>query len=381
MLILIFGVLLVIAVLFSERARTTVLSSSVLFLSGGIALGATGLGWLSVSSSETLRLSSEIALFTILFVDGAQLGWGQITAAWRLPGRALLVGLPLTLAAIAAAAHWILGIAWMPAFLLGAVLSPTDPVMVRTLLEQEAVPARLRNLLSVESGLNDGLVLPPIAVLLAILGGQAAEPLRSTLEAVGGIAIGVAAAALAMIERVRWLQVSETYRPLFGIAIACTAFGVCSVTGANELLAAYSAGIALATLRSDLAQSLVRIGEPLTEAVKLAALLVFGAALSLQFDLVVIGFAAAALLAARPVALLLAFLGGGLDRKEWLTAAWFGPKGFSSILYGALILTSNVADAPRLYRIIGLVVTLSIVAHSSTDSLVARAFRRAEEKG
>jgi sodium/hydrogen antiporter len=73
-------------------------------------------------------------------------------------------------------------------------------------------------------------------------------------------------------------------------------------------------------------------------------------------------------------------LGGGLDRKEWLTAAWFGPKGFSSILYGALVLTSNIADAHRLYRVIGLVVTLSIVAHSSTDSLVARAFRRAEEK-
>ena len=83
--ILVFGVLLVIAVLFSERARTTVLSSSVLFLSGGIAFGATGLGWVSVSSSETLRLSSEIALFTILFTDGAQLGWGQITVAWRLP--------------------------------------------------------------------------------------------------------------------------------------------------------------------------------------------------------------------------------------------------------------------------------------------------------
>ena len=143
------------------------------------------------------------------------------------------------------------------------MLSPTDPAMVRALLEQEAVPTRLRNLLSVESGLNDGLVLPPIAVLLAILGGRAAEPFRSTLEAVGGIVIGVAAAALAMIG---------------------------------------------------------------------------------------------------------------------LTAAWFGPKGFSSILYGALVLTSNIADAHRLYQIIGLVVTLSIVALLD-DALVARAFRRAKEKG
>lgn len=376
-LVLIFGVLLLVAVLISERARTTVLSTSVLFLVAGIAVGNTGLGWVTFPAwQDVLGRAAEIALFTILFVDGSQLGCREIAEAWHLPGRALLVGIPLTIAAIAVAAHWILGLAWLPSLLLGAVLSPTDPVMTRAILEHDAVPLKLRRLLSVESGLNDGLALPPITVLLAMLGARDAYPLRGVVEAVGGIAIGVAVSAAVAVERLRWFEIAEGYRPLVGFAIACTVFGICQLTGGNEFLAAYAAGVTLTSIREDLATAFVRVGEPISEAIKLAALLVFGATLSLRLDPTTLIFAAVALLVARPVALLFAFLGGGLSRLEWAAAAWFGPKGFASMLYAALVLQSNVPDAARLYAVIGLVVTLSIIAHSSTDTLVARAFGR-----
>ena len=381
-LTLAFGVLLLLAVLISERARTTVLSTSVLFVGAGLALGNSCLGWVELDpAQDVLGRVAHIALFTILFVDGAHLGSREIARAWRLPGRALLLGLPLTIAAIAVAAHWVLDLGWLPALLLGAVLSPTDPVMVRSILEHEAVPLRLRRLLTVESGLNDGLALPPIIILLASLGVRGAQPWLGVAEAVGGVAVGIAIAMLVMLERTRWLAIADTYRPIVGIAVGITVFGVCRLTGANELLAAFAAGVTLASLRRDLATAFTRVGEPLSEAVKLAALLVFGASLTLTLDTTALVFAALVLVVARPVALLLAFFGGGLSRTEWCAAAWFGPKGFASMLYAAIVLHSGIADAHRMYGIIGLVVTLSIVAHSSTDTLVARAFGRDRHAG
>ena len=92
-------------------------------------------------------------------------------AAWRLPGRALLLGLPLTLALTAVFAHYIAGLPWLESFLLGAILAPTDPVFAAAIVGREEVPGRLRHLLNVESGVNDGLALPIVLVLLAATGG------------------------------------------------------------------------------------------------------------------------------------------------------------------------------------------------------------------
>lgn len=376
-LALVFGVLLIVAVLISERARTTVLSTSVLFLVVGLVLGS---GWVPGPtlhpSSSALATAAELALFTILFVDGAQLGGGEIAKAWRLPGRALLFGLPLTIGVIAVAAHFLLDIGWLVALLLGAVLSPTDPVMVRTILEHEAVPVRLRRLLSVESGLNDGLALPPIIVLLALLGVSSAHPVMTVGEVVAGIAIGILVGLVAIFERARWLAIAESHRPLLGVGIAFAVFAICGLVHANNLLAAFAAGVTLASINGDLAKAFEQIGEPLSEAVKLATLLVFGATMSLDLSFGALAFAVVTLLAARPVALALAFLGHGMPRKEWVAAAWFGPKGFASLLYAALVVASGIPQGTRLYHIVGLVVLLSIVAHSSTDSLVARSFAR-----
>ncbi len=375
----VFGVFLVVAVLLSERARTTVLSSSVMFLVAGIIIGSSWLPWHeSAPTHEVLAPVAKLALFVVLFVDGAQLDGRDIARAWRLPGRALLLGLPLTVGLIAIAAHFLLGVGWLVALLVGAVLSPTDPVMVRTILAHEAVPERLRRLLSVESGLNDGLALPPIIVLLAMLGVASAHPLFALLEAVGGLAIGVGIAMLSRLEGVRGLASSETYRPLMGIAIGTLIFGVCELTHANELLAAFAAGVTLATVRGDLARTFVQTGEPMSEAIKLAVLLLFGASLTFDFELSHIVLAGLTVIAARPIALLLAFIGGGLTRKEWLVAAWFGPKGFASLLYAALVVSAGVPDAEALYHVVGFVVAVSIVAHSSTDALVARTFTSAE---
>lgn len=135
MLLLSFAVLLLVAMLVSERAHRTVLSTAVLFLVGGFVLGDGVLGVVDVEAGDPLVSTlAELALFSVLFTDGMRVGIRDLRRAWRLPGRALLLGLPLTLAVTAVLAHYLVGLPWLEAFLLGAVLAPTDPVFAAAIV-------------------------------------------------------------------------------------------------------------------------------------------------------------------------------------------------------------------------------------------------------
>jgi NhaP-type Na+/H+ or K+/H+ antiporter len=81
-----------------------------------------------------------------------------------------------------------------------------------------------------------------------------------------------------------------------------------------------------------------------------------------------------AILLVRPASLLLSLLGTALSRRERLVAAWFGPKGFASVVYGLLVLRSGIPQAEEAFTLVAVCIAVSIVAHSSTDVPIARAF-------
>ena len=150
-LLLIFAVTLLIAVLISDIAEKSVLSSAVLFLIAGFLAGRGILGLVPELEPGLLERLSEVALFSILFTDGMRTGgMRSIINSWRLPGRALLIGMPLTIVGIAVVARLMLGVNWVPAFLIAAVLSPTDPVFVSAIFRFEAIPERIKRLLNIE---------------------------------------------------------------------------------------------------------------------------------------------------------------------------------------------------------------------------------------
>jgi NhaP-type Na+/H+ or K+/H+ antiporter len=89
-------------------------------------------------------------------------------------------------------------------------------------------------------------------------------------------------------------------------------------------------------------------------------------------------FAVVALVAVRPVALLISLAGSGMALREQAAAMWFGPKGFASVVYGLVVLDSGIGDAILLFHLIAVTIAVSIIAHSSTDVLVARQFQEEE---
>jgi NhaP-type Na+/H+ or K+/H+ antiporter len=380
--VFVYAVTLLVAVLVSRLAERTILSTALLFLVGGFVAGGGLLHVVEVTvENRVVARLVELALFTVLFTDGLRTGIGDLASAWRLPGRTLLFGLPLTLAVIAVLAVVVAGLPWLEALLVGAALSATDPVLAAALVGREEVPQRLRHLLNVESGLNDGLALPIVLVLLAVLGGRHSSPASLGLEAVLGLALGAALPwAAARLEASRFFGAAPPYDRLAGFAIGLLLYATATLTQANPFLAAFAGGVTLASAAPAMRAAFHEFGEVLAELLKLAALLVFGALMSWRFlaelswwDYL---FAALVLFAARPAALAIALAGSQLDRREWVAAAWFGPKGFASVVYGLLVLDAGVPDADRIFHLIALVTILSIVAHSSTDVLVARWFER-----
>lgn len=381
MLLLCFAVTLLLAVLVSALAKRTILSTAVLFLAAGFLLGVDSTGVLSLTADAPIvGTLAELALFAVLFTDGMRVGWADLRSAWRLPGRALGWGLPLTLAITAVAAHFVTGLGWAESLLIGAILAPTDPVFASALVGNDKVPARLRHLLNVESGVNDGLALPFVIVFLAVAAGSDDLHLGElALEVSGGLAIGVLIPVVAiLLERSRFFSASPAYEPLNGFAIGLLVLAAGKATHANLFLAAFAAGITVATFGPRQRAAFEHFGENIAELFKLAALLVFGALISPAFLAGISWqgwiFAVLAIFAARPLALWVSFLRSGLDLREQAAAMWFGPKGFASVVYGLLVLESGITEADVIFHLVALTIVLSIVLHSSTDVVVARAF-------
>ena len=323
---------------------------------------------------------ADLALFTVLFTDGQRASLPALRETWRLSGRALGLGMPLTMLGIALAAHFVVGLDWITAFLIGAILSPTDPVFASALVGRSDVPLRLRRLLNVESGLNDGLALPFVLIFLATARHEESQLRQVAVELVLGLAIGAAiAAAVALLWRLDIFTAEPRLQPLGPVAIAIAVYGTCHLTHANPYLAAFAAGSTLATLDHVTAESFEPFGDLLSELTKFAALLVFGALITperltslswVQWLLPVI-----AILLVRPAALLLSLLWSHMPAQERLTAAWFGPKGFASVVYGLLALQSGIPDSDLVFDLVAATIALSIVLHSTTDVPVAKMLR------
>ncbi|HTU35145.1 MAG TPA: cation:proton antiporter [Candidatus Acidoferrum sp.] len=381
-LLLAFAITLVIAVLISGIAEETVLSVAVLFLVCGFLLGRGVFGRIPTINPKLLQTIAEVALFSVLFTDGMRTGGlRNLAKEWALPSRALFIGMPLTIAGIAVLAHYMAHLQWTLAFLIGAALSPTDPVFVSAIFRFKAVSDKVKHLLNVESGLNDGLSLSVVIVLLAYAGLKGPGFYSLTGMPTGlAIGFGIPLAGL-MLEKTRFFRAAGVFHPLNGFALGLLVLAVSYVTGANLFLAGFGAGISVATFGPSFSESFQEFGELVTELLKLAALLVFGVAIAPQFFKLLpameYGFIVLAVFVVRMLAIWLSMIGSGLTRRQTLLTGWFGPKGFASVVYGILIFRSGMYHAADL---VAVAVTASIVVYSSTDVLLGKWFEKRARK-
>src|SRR3954447_14467644 len=240
--VLLVGAVLVVAAGLSGWLHGTVLSISVLAVAAGVLLSVADV--LSVDPGDTGLLEViELALVLTLFTDGLVAERELVQKQWRKPARALVVAMPITGGLLALLAHALFDLSWAEAFLLGAVLSPTDPVVTSTVVTSQRVPAVVRHTLNLESGLNDGLALPFVLVLMAVAttGVDAGdEALTQVGETFAGAAIGLvlAYAGGKALDHLPGERIAPQYEGVYGLGLALLSFGFAEVTFGNGLIAA-----------------------------------------------------------------------------------------------------------------------------------------------
>ena len=376
------GAVLAVAAALSGVMHGTVLSTSVLAVAAGVVLSLTGTVSVDPGSSELVHLI-ELALVFTLFSDALVAERELVTGHWRKPARALAVAMPVTGVLLALAAKLLFGdgVTWPEAFLLGAVLAPTDPVVSSTLVNSERVPALIRHTLNLESGLNDGLALPFVLILLSVsaAGGEpGSEALTQLGETVSGAGIGLVVAFVGgrVLDHVPGGRITANYEGVYGLGLALLAFGVAETTFGNGLIAAFVAGIGLALAERDLPEAFGQFNENVSAVFQVVTFLLFGALIvSTGYEgsvLALAAFVAFALLVARPAAVMAAFKGSDLPGEQRLFVAWFGPKGVASMLFALFVLNSGAPDRTLVFDIASFTILASILAHGLTDTVGAK---------
>jgi len=383
--LLLIGLLLGIGAGLSGWLHGTVLSISVLSVLAGIALSLGDL--ISVEpDAEVILYTVSIALVLTLFADGLLVENELLRRHWSPPARALVIAMPGTLVLLAVVAHALFPeLSWAESFLLGAVLSPTDPVVTSAVVTAKRIPAAVRHTLNLESGLNDGLALPFVLFFL-VLATHADSPGTEALgllgEAAFGAVIGVGLALLGgrLLRSLPGPGLTRKYEGVYALGLALLAFGLAEVTWGNGLIAVFVAGIALAVTRHEIPESFSEFNESLSATFQVITFFVFGALIVATgwggSTPALLAFIAFALLVARPVTVLVSFIGVRLPLSQKLFMAWFGPKGVASMLFALLVLGSTDAHRSLVFDIASFTVLASILAHGLTDTLGANWLER-----
>jgi NhaP-type Na+/H+ or K+/H+ antiporter len=379
------GLLIAIAAALSGLMRGTVLSISILAVGAGIGLALTELITVDPGEAGLVELI-ELALILTLFADGLVVERELLRLHWSAPARAIAIAMPLTLVLLALAAKALFPeFGWTEAFLLAAVLSPTDPVVTSAIVTATRVPERVRHTLNLESGLNDGLALPFVLFFLTLAqpGGDAGGEAVTLLgEAAAGVVLGAGLGYLAgrLLPRLPSGGITHRYEGLFALGVGLIAFGVAELTFANGFIAVFCCGIALASAEHEIPEAFAGFSESLGAIFQVLTFFAFGALI------VATGFTGSVpalaafivfvIVVARPAAILTAFVGSRWPRDQRLFVAWFGPKGVASILFALFVLNSQAPDRSLSFDVAAFVILTSIIAHGLTDTVGARWIER-----
>lgn len=337
----------------------------------------------------------EITLVWVLFSDAAGVRFGEVRRDLGRILRLLAIGLPLTVLAGWALATWFFpGLGLWLALLVAAALAPTDAALGLPVVTNPDVPARVRRLITVESGLNDGIVTP--VVMVALAGAATVEAVHDAptvgaavaelaIGLVVGVGIGLAGGGLLRWARTRgWA--AEDFAGAAVLSLAVVAYTGSLWVHGNGFVAAFCAGLAFGAAAGRRAPAELVFLEQAGGLVSLLVWFAFGTLavpiMAERVDLLVVGYAILSLTLVRMVPVAIACLGTGLDRPTVLFVGWFGPRGLASLVFALLALEELGAAAGAAVAVIGFTVLLSVVAHGLTAApLASRYGRRSTASG
>ena len=375
----------VLWVLVSARLERIYISAPFAFVVMGLAVNHQPLQFVHLNvHSSTVRSLAEITLALVLFSDASRVNLHALRRDLGPPVRLLAIGLPLTIGLGTALAFGIIpGIGLWVAATIAAIVAPTDAALGATIMEDRRVPTRVRRLLNVESGLNDGIATPFVNLFLA---GAVATEVAHQTTALGaarellvgagvGIGVGVVGGWLLRTATQRGWS-GNGFRPMAALALAIFSYAAAIEAGGNGFVASFVAGMAFGSIVGGDPASTMAFTEEAGELLSLLVWLAFGAVMVVPGfehaswqDYV---FAVLALTLIRMLPVALATFRSGLDRGAVLFVGWFGPRGLASVVFGLIAYDALAPpDAGRVLSVVTITVTFSVIAHGLSASPLA----------
>lgn len=368
-------------------ARTP-FSGAIVFTAFGLVFGPLGLDLLRWElEAEVLRTLAELTLALVLFTDAANANLGVLKRSFRIPGRLLLIGLPLTiLLGFGAGVLVFGGLTLLEIAILATLLAPTDAALGKAVVTAKSVPAKIREGLNVESGLNDGICVPILFVFLALAKASGGEGSTSMLalklvgEEIGvGVAVGVILPFLGVLFT-RWCNtrgwITETWQQLPVPAMAVTCFAVAQNFGGSGFIATFVGGLLFGAMSKAHKHTLLLAAEGTGDTLALLTWIIFGSAVvghtARHFSWEIVLYALLSLTVIRMLPVFLVLGRMNLKTNEKLFIGWFGPRGLASVVFAIIVLDENLPGGNTLVLTAACTVILSIIGHGvSANPLVA----------
>lgn len=380
-LLIFFALLIFVFGLFSRIAEKNYVTGPMVFMAVGILASSLVFDLFDLRfEMDAVTLVAELALTLVLFIDATMIHKGFLRGpSARISARLLLIGLPLTMLLGTGLGLLMFDTAGIMAIVLMAfILSPTDAALGQAVVKSEEVPLDIRQSISVESGLNDGIALPPILICLALLGadanGQESAWLgfvvkQITLGPLVGIIVGLTGGWLIQKMSDRgWME--ETFQRLSALPMAILAFAFAELIGGNGFISAFVAGLGVRVgiTSTAIRHQIQEFGE--TEGVHfiLVVFLIFGLTLvpaaTQYWGWMELIYALASLTIIRMLPVAISLLGTGLDWRTIAFIGWFGPRGIASVLYLLMAIAAiGFVGYEQVMSVIVLTIMISVFAH------------------
>lgn len=366
--------------IFAGRFESRLINGPLLYLLVGLVLGPAVLNVLAPSvTGQGMRVLAELTLAIVLFTDAANANLTVLRANNWLPLRLLSMGLPLCLLAGFGFALFLFGeeMPWLEAAILATMLAPTDAALGKAVVSNTHVPAPIREGLNVESGLNDGICVPVLFILLALLAPEEQHHGTVTLaliliaEEIGiGMVVGIGlalttAALLRVAVRKQWSL--PVWKQLIMPGLAILMFALAQSLGGSGFIAAFVGGLVAGHLLGEHRHSYLHSNEGYGELLSVIVWMLFGSVVIINvwpfFSWKTWVYAVASLTVLRMLPVWISLLGTNLGTESRLFIGWFGPRGLASIVFTVIVMQEVLAARPQILATVTCTVLLSVVLH------------------
>ncbi len=378
------------------RIERSIISGPILFIAFGLICGPYGLGILNIEVENIeMRVIADLTLALILFIDAANADLRVLRMNMKIPGRMLLIGMPLVIV-LGVFAGWVLfpAVSIFELCILATMLAATDAALGKGVITNKAVPSRIREGLNAESGLNDGLAVPILFVFIALATG-ADNGQHSSGMALGlvarelgiGMAVGLGLTLIGVAlanwcYRQGWF--SDIWQQILVVALALACFAAAQSLHGSGYIAAFVGGLLFGRLAGHDTHQLVFAAEGIGELLALTVWVMFGAAVvgqawaGMTWPIVV--YSLLSLTVIRMLPMVVSLIGSGVSLESKLFLAWFGPRGLASIVFIIIVAGYNLPGYSIMVHTVVCTVTLCVLAHGLSANAWAKGLGSRSQK-